>query len=71
MTDYERGFSEGFAAALERMETGPHGSGYKEGCRNKLAVSFPDEQFAAITRRAKERRISLGAAVREMIGLYA
>lgn len=71
MTEYERGFNEGFAAALQRSGKASCGNGFNEGPRKKLAVSFSEEEFSRVAGLAKHKGISLGAAVREMIGLYA
>lgn len=70
--EYERGFNDGFAAAIHRTSRkAPMFPSFKEGPRKKLSISFSEEEFSKIEVTAKQKGVSLGAAVREMMSLWA
>lgn len=65
MTEYERGFEDGFAAALSRMERGPTGATIAGG--KKISIGFRQDQFDFIQGRARACGCSFAASVRGII----
>jgi hypothetical protein len=73
MTDYERGFEAGFAAAARTAEA-PRtiAAGYEPdgtGKVKRIAIGFPAELFEFVRARAVANCRSFGAEVRELIAL--
>lgn len=71
MTEYERGFNEGFAAALARMERAPNdghrGTTATASGGKKISVGFRPDQFDFISEYSVALGCSFGSAVRGLI----
>lgn len=65
MSDYQRGFNDGFAEALRRIERGPTGPTIANG--RKIAIGFRQDQFEFIRQRAHALGCSFGASVRGLV----
>lgn len=72
MSDYERGFCDGFSRAVSygTSKRGPSwGSGYlaTDGKQIKISIGFTEWQFGEIRATADNAGCSIGAAVRGLI----
>lgn len=71
MTEYERGFNDGFAAALTRMERATSGPSIANsdfsGSQPKISIGFREDQFEFIKERSSALACSFGASVRFLI----
>lgn len=67
--DYQRGFDEGFATALSRMDRRHIGAPLSQDFNGgkKISIGFRPDQFVFITKLSVALDCSFGAAVRHLI----
>lgn len=71
--EYQRGFNDGFSAAIERSEkrTSFYPAGYRDDAmrsgQHKISIAFPDDVFSRIRDLAAQNNRSFAAEVRQIV----
>lgn len=75
MSEYQRGFSDGFAAAVAQSPRGngdnqpTTADGFRVGKCMRIAVTLPDDLFAEVKERALQNGRSMSAEIRDALNI--